>query len=199
MKKNKTVRILAALALALFIAGRAPLPAMAAPPRLEEVEYKGGGMVEVEFLKKVRYRNPRVTVKDAEGKTCRASITGKDRDDLTFKIKDYKEGASYTFTVSGVRKKGTKKYGSVSGTVTIPAPVRAVSKDRALSLALDHAEKTCRASAFRRKDTEKDRYRGIPSWSVEFRGKIGGRWYEFDYEISRKDGKILRWEYERDD
>ena len=198
MKKKRTGRILAALALALSLICTLPLPALAAPPRLEEVEYRGNGIVEVEFLKKVSYKDAKVTVTGDDGKICRVSVTAKDKDDLTFKIRDYQEGASYTFTISGVRRKGTKKYGSVSGTVTIPAPPKTVSKKRAMAMALDHAQKTLGASAFREKEIEKDSLRGVPVWDIEFRGKIGGRWYEFDYEIERAGGKILRWKYERD-
>ena len=168
MKKKRTGRILAALALALSLICTLPLPALAAPPRLEEVEYRGNGIVEVEFLKKVSYKDAKVTVTGDDGKICRVSVTAKDKDDLTFKIRDYQEGASYTFTISGVRRKGTKKYGSLG------------------------------ASAFREKEIEKDSLRGVPVWDIEFRGKIGGRWYEFDYEIERAGGKILRWKYERD-
>ena len=45
----------------------------------------------------------------------------KDSDDLEFRIKNYKKGKTYRFTLSGVKQIGDVSYGKVSGKVKIPA------------------------------------------------------------------------------
>lgn len=84
-------------------------------PSIESTEYEGRGRVEVDFRGRVQYKNAKVTVKDSSGKSYSASITSKDSDDLTFKVKSIKSDKKYTFKISGIRLKGTGSYTSVSG------------------------------------------------------------------------------------
>lgn len=91
-----------------------------AAPGIEETEYKGSGIVEMDFHGKVQYKNVKVAVQDTTGKSYTASITKKDNDDLTFKIRSFKEGMTYNYQISGIRKRGEKRYSTISGTITIP-------------------------------------------------------------------------------
>ena len=63
-----------------------------AAPKVSEVEYEGKGKVEVSFKKKVQYKNLKLTVKGKGGKKVSARITGKDHDDVDFKIIGYQYG-----------------------------------------------------------------------------------------------------------
>lgn len=100
------------------------MPAMAAP-KVKETEYEGNGRVEVDFKTKVKYKNVKVTVKDSAGKSYTTKIVEKDSDDLTFVIKNFAKGKTYTYTISGVKKSGEKNYSSVKGTVKIPGAATA--------------------------------------------------------------------------
>ena len=195
MKTNRIFK--AAIALILILTFAAPsLPAMAKAPVLKKVEYDGNGKVDVDFASKVSYKKASVTVKDSTGKTYLAKILEKDRDDLDFKISGFQTGETYTFTISGVKVRGTTGYGSVTGTVKIPA--EKVKKKKAIAAATDHAAKNLGAVNIKNKEAEKDTYRGVSIWDIEFKGKIGRKWYEFEYKIDRATGKILRYKKERD-
>ena len=123
MKKNNrnTVRRMLATLMIMVWATIAAVPAFAAP-KVRKAEYEGKGRVEVDFNSKVSYKNAKVTVKDNQGAGYRTTINEKDNDDLTFTIKKFKTGRTYTYTISGVKKSGEKSYGTVTGKVTIPAP-----------------------------------------------------------------------------
>ena len=123
MKKNNrnTVRRMLATLMIMVWATIAAVPAFAAP-KVRKAEYEGKGRVEVDFNSKVSYKNAKVTVKDNKGAGYRTTINEKDNDDLTFTIKKFKTGRTYTYTISGVKKSGEKSYGTVTGKVTIPAP-----------------------------------------------------------------------------
>ena len=199
MKKLSRIRLpIVMLLIAIMILG-STVSVFASAPKIKKVEYEGKGKVEVDFAKKVSYKNVKVTVTDTQGNKYTATIVDKDKDDLTFKIKKYKTGRTYNFKITGVKVRGTSKYGTVKGTVTIPKPAATtVSKTKAISAAVEHAKTNLKATAIRKKEAEKDRYNGEASWDVEFEGKIGGKWYEFDYDISRSTGKILNFTYELD-
>lgn len=136
MKKNNrnTVRrMLAALLIMVWMVVTA-VPAFAAP-KIRKAEYEDNGRVEVDFNSRVSYQNVKVTVKDDKGAGYSTRINEKDNDDLTFTIRNFKTGRTYTYTISGVRKNGEKSYGKVTGKVTIPAPsttpkVKEVDYDR---------------------------------------------------------------------
>lgn len=100
------------------------LPAFAAP-KITQAEYEGKGRVEVEFGSKVQYKNAKVSVTDSKGKKYTAVIREKDDDDLTFTIKNYKEGVTYKYVISGIKKNSEKNYGQVTGRITIPSAAAA--------------------------------------------------------------------------
>ena len=109
--------ILACGAFMFFQAGTLPVEAAA---KVRKAKYEGNGKVDVDFSSRVQYKNPKVTVKDSTGKTYTAKIVDRDSDDLDFVIKNFKEGRSYTYKISGIRKKGEAGYSTVSGKISIP-------------------------------------------------------------------------------
>lgn len=115
--KKRIVSMVLALAMILSLS----VNVFAAAPVIEDVEYEGRGLVEVEFKKDVRYKNVKVTVKNAAGAKMTAKIVDKDEDDLTFFVKNLKPGAKYTFTISGVRAGRTGSYQTVKGSFKVPA------------------------------------------------------------------------------
>ncbi len=199
MKKTNLFKKSAAALLAAALLISTAASAFASAPAIKKAEYEGKGKVDVDFTEKVAYKDVTVTVKDSAGSSYTAVILDKDNDDIEFRIKNYKEGKTYTFTISGIKVKGTTEYGKVSGQVKIPAPAPAkVSKSDAIKKAVSHAKKKLNAANIRDKEAQKDTYRGTPVWEVEFEGKIDGKWYDFEYDIRRSDGKILDYEYEPD-
>lgn len=176
--------------------------AFAAVPKKEEVKYIGSGKVEVEFYGDVSWKGtPKVTVKDASGKVYKTAIVSYDDDEIKFKIKSYKTGKKYTFKISKVRKAGTKKYGTVKGSVSVPKKSNAISKEKAKKIALDHAEKKygINRSEIYDYDIEKDTYKGNPDWEIEFEAYKNGKRYSYEYKIHRNTGKILHYHHELDD
>ena len=87
---------------------------------IKEVDYDGKGEVEVEFAENVTYNNPKVTVKDASGKTYSATIIEKDNDSLEFKVNNLSSGTNYSFTISGVKFRSGNSFTSVSGSFKTP-------------------------------------------------------------------------------
>ncbi|MCM1365166.1 MAG: hypothetical protein NC122_10090 [Faecalibacterium sp.] len=77
--------------------------------------------LELDFSAKVQYKNLKVTVKDSAGKTYTTKVVDKDDDELDISVKGLAAGKKYTYTVSGIRKKGASSYGSLTGTFTTPA------------------------------------------------------------------------------
>lgn len=133
MRQRKMWKMLPLMLMIIFALGAASAPADAAAT-IKETEYEGNGRVEVNFASRVKYKNLKVIVKNKAGKTQKVRILEKDNDELEFKILNYKQGQTYTFTIKGIRKKGEKKYGSVSGSVQLPTskgnvPVRTIEYD----------------------------------------------------------------------
>ena len=177
------------------------LSAFAAAPAVEEVEYKGKGRVEVEFHGKVQYKNVKVTVKDTAGKTYNVSAIRKDSDDISFNINKFQTGKTYKISVKGVKVRGSKSFGTVSGKVTIPKAVtgKAITAKKAIEIAKADAAKKWNVKKTWDVDVEKDKFKGQQVWEVSFNGTINGRVYEFEYEITRNGGKVLRGVRELDD
>ena len=197
--KKKMFKLSASLMLVLTLLLTLSASVFASSPTIRKTAYEGKGIVEVDFTRKVSYKDVKVAVKDTDGKAYKTVIVDKDRDDLEFKILKYQKGKTYKFTITGIKVKGSQTYGKVSGTVKIPAPVtNPVSGSKAISIAVNHAEKHFSISNIVQKEAEKDFYKGTPSWEVEFKARMNGRWYEFDYEIDRASGKILHFHYELD-
>ncbi|MGX8714287.1 MAG: PepSY domain-containing protein [Lachnospiraceae bacterium] len=197
--KKKMFKLSASLMLVLTLLLTLSASVFASSPTIRKTTYEGKGIVEVDFTRRVRYKDVKVTVKDNDGKAYKTVIVEKDKDDLEFKILKYQKGKTYKFTITGIKVRGSQTYGKVTGTVKIPAPVtNPISGSKAISIAVNHAAKHFNLSNIIEKEVEKDLYKGTPSWEVEFKARMNGRWYEFDYDIDRASGKILHFEYEPD-
>lgn len=129
MKKKMRLPIAMLLSLMLTLSMTAVPSFAGSAPSIEDVEYEGSGKVDVEFYGDVQYKKTKVTVKDSSGKKYSASILHKDDDDIKFKIKKYKTGKTYKFTISGIKRYGASKYTSVKGKVKIPASGKVKVKD----------------------------------------------------------------------
>ena len=207
MKTKKTVlRLIAIMSMVVMMFGSS-LSVFAATPSLEEVEYDGAGKVEVEFYGKVNWKAPKVTVKDTQGRTYTATIIKKDNDDISFRVKNYRAGTRYNFTISGVKTKGTSGFGTVKGTFSIPAAKKvvkpqAITANKAKTAAINSAVTTYKVNkkTIRDFDIEKDTYRGKKVWEVSFEAKRTGKtgWFEVEYKIDAATGKVLYKQIERD-
>jgi len=197
--KKKMFRLSASLMLVLSLLLTLSVSVFASSPTIRKTAYEGKGIVEVDFTKKVSYKNVKVTVKDNDGRSYKTSIVDKDKDDLEFQIIKYRKGKTYKFTITGIKVKGSSAYGKVSGKVKIPAePANPISRTKAISIAVNHAKKKYDITNIKEKEAEKDFYKGTASWEVEFKAKMNGKWYEFDYDIDRSTGKILHYKHELD-
>lgn len=185
---------MAAVIILTMLMGLSASPVFAAAPKTEHVKYLGAGKVEVEFRHDVQYKKTKVTVKDSSGDAYSASIYNKDDDELKFKIRKYKKGETYTFTISGVRKEHTSKYGKVTGTVKIPAEQqgRNITAREARNIALKDAGVTL--DDVYDLEVERDRDDGVVKYEVSFKTEE----WEYDYEISLK-GAILHKDKEAND
>ena len=201
MIRKRIVRWTVSLAVMLTMLLASQIGAMAASPTVEDVEHKGKGRVEVDFYGKVRYKNLKVSVKDTSGRKYRVTRVRRDDDDVKFTIRNYKAGKTYRITVKGVKMAGTNSFGKATAKLKIPkaAKGKAISARKAISKAKKHAKKKWGVTGIWDVDVDRDRYRGQPVWEVSFSGNINGQEYEFEYEIARKGGKILRREKELDD
>ena len=176
----------------LLTVGATPTFAASAP-RVEDVEYKGKGVVEVDFVGDVQYKRVKVTLKDNKGKKYRARILKRDDDDIKFKIKKYKKGRTYRITISGVKYRGAGKYTKIKTKVRINKGGKHITAAKAKSIALKNAG--LKASQVYGMHVEKDYDDGRYVYDVEFnRG-----YYEYSYEIHATTGRILDKEIDYDD
>ncbi|MCI9596823.1 MAG: hypothetical protein HFE75_05900 [Firmicutes bacterium] len=182
----------------LMVLGLAASPVFASAPAKERVKYLGSGKVEVDFWNDAEYRNVKVTVKDTSGKKYKASIYDLDDDEIKFKIRKYKSGKTYKFTISGVRAEYTSKFGKVKGTVKIKkaSKTKNISASKAKSIALNDAAKRYGVSKSQVYNlyAKKDRDDGVTVYEVEFRTRT----HEYEYEISMS-GRILKRDRDYDD
>ena len=194
MIRKRMIRWSISLAVMLTLLLGSQISAMAASPTVEEVEHKGKGRVEVDFYGNVRYKNLKVSVKDTSGRKYKVTRVRRDDDEVKFTIKNYKAGKTYKITIKGVKSAGTQSFGKATAKLKIPkaAKGKAISARTAISKAKKDAKRKWGASGIWDVDVDKDRYRGQPVWEVSFSGTINGQEYEFEYEIARKGGKILR-------
>lgn len=122
--RNKFRTALCMILIMMWVMATA-IPAMAAP-RVKEAHYQGYGKVEVDFSSDVKFKNVKVTLKDNKGaKYSATNIKRIDSDEMVFTIKNYKKGRTYTYTISGVKRSSDKNYGTVKGTIQIPAATQA--------------------------------------------------------------------------
>lgn len=109
--------------------------AFAAAPTIKKTKYDGNGKVEIDFRTKVRYDQLSIEVRDLQGNLYSARVRDRDNDELEFVVAGYKAGETYTYTLSGVYRRGTQNTGeTVSGSFTIPLPntvsIESVEYDR---------------------------------------------------------------------
>lgn len=201
MIRTKISRLMVSMGMALTMLLTSGVVVMAAAPTVEDIEYKGKGRVEMDFYGDVQYKNAKIVVKDTSGKKYKVSRVYKDDDEIKFTIKNYKKGKTYRVSVKGIKQWGTGGYGTASAKVKIPkaAKGKAISANKAISIAKKNAKNKWGAKGIWDVDVDRDRYSGTPVWEVSFSGTINGVPYEFEYEIARKGGKILRSYKEYDD
>lgn len=114
-------KLIAGLTAAAAVMTMASAPAMAATPAIQKTVYEGSGVVEVDFKRDVQYKNAKVLVKDSSGKYYTATITDRDDDDMTFKVKNIAAGKTYAYQISGVRSGRSGSYVKITGRFTVPA------------------------------------------------------------------------------
>ena len=181
-------RTAAFLAAAMMCAGMVmttPVTVEAAA-RLKKVEYDGKGEVDIDFYGRVQYKNVKITVKDQDGKSYKAVITDRDSDDLEFRIKNYKTAKTYTFTISGIKQSGEKKFGKLKGKVTIPGSAGWVKK----------GGKKCYVYGNGKKATGITRI-GNQYYFFDKNGKMITGWkkYDGDWYYMKKNGVMAREEW----
>lgn len=193
--KKRRITIIGSIIVTMIIT--MAVPAFASAPKTEDVEYLGSGKVEVEFTRDVRYSSPSVSVKDSSGKYYSASIYYKDSDEVKFKIKNYKAGKTYKYTIKKVRVAGTSSYGNVYGSVKIPSSV--IGGSRAIQIAVNDAAKKYGIRTSSVWDRDYDSEGGV--YEVDFKAKKSGssRVYEYEYRIGKSTGKVYYRHQELDD
>ena len=86
-------------------------------PLIKEIEYdKKDRELEIDFVKRVQYKNLKVTVTDASGKSYSCRIDEKNSRELELVVKGMKAGMKYTVSISGIRAAGSTAYTTISGT-----------------------------------------------------------------------------------
>ena len=118
-------------------------------------------------------------------------ITEKDNDEIDFTVKKFKKGLKYRFTIKGVKVAGSEKYATVKGSFKIPKPAKTIAKGKAKKIAIKDAKSGYGVTKVRDVEVDKDTYYGKKVWEVDFEGKKGGKWYDYEYQIDRSSGKIL--------
>ena len=113
-------KLLAMLMAVIVMFSTMTMPAMAATPQIRKTTYEGNGVVEVDFKKDVQYKKVKVQVKDSSGKFYTVSITDRDEDDLTFKVKNIAAGKTYAYQISGIRAGRSGSYVKITGKFTVP-------------------------------------------------------------------------------
>ncbi len=191
IKKIFRKGVCAAVALTLALSVFVPA-SFASAPKLKDVEYKGNGRVEVEFRGDVRYKNYKITVRDNNGNKYGTRVVERDSDELEFVVKNYKVGKTYTVKVSGVRKVGTTKYGTVVGQFTIK---KTIGKAKAKNIALNNFYNKYNGSKSKIDEVDVD-YKSKSNRYVVSIETV--REVEYDYYISATSGKIVKVVIDRD-
>ena len=82
----------------------------------EHISYdKEDKEVTFEFQGKVRWKKAKVAIKDSKGRNMVKKIKEKDADEIEVSVKKLTPGKKYTYKISGVARKGSKKYRTVKG------------------------------------------------------------------------------------
>ena len=75
------------------------------------------GEIEIEFLGRVDYDNPTVTVTKADGTILETLITEREGDSIELRAKGLIRGEEYTVTVTGVSQRSLNNFGTASRSV----------------------------------------------------------------------------------
>lgn len=180
VRKKSRIWVVAMIAAAMFVT--TAVPTFAAAPGKDSVTYLGSGKVEVEFDEDAQYKRLKITVRDFSNKKYSASIYRKSDDELKFRIKNYKAGKSYKFSISGVREEGTRSYGKVKGSFKIPKAD--VTASKAKKIALKQAGTT--SSKVKNLKAVRDEEDGIVFYKVSFKTSK----YSYRYFIALN-GKVI--------
>lgn len=78
------------------------------------------GILEITFKEKVKWKNPTVSVTDADGVSYAARITDTGSDSCEIEISGITGGASYTFVLNGVKPRENGTYSAVKGYFDAP-------------------------------------------------------------------------------
>ena len=193
--KNIKNKIITSVISCLMIVSMAT-PTFASAPVSEKVKYEGSGKVEVEYIGHVKYKNSKITVKDTGGNKYGVRVIERDDDETIFKIKNYKAGKTYNFTISGIKKAGTSTYGKVKGSVKIPKAASSITRAKAKSIARSKAKSKWGVSLNKDyMEIESDYYGGKSVWEIS----IEKGSYEYEFEIQKSNGKVLKAYREYDD
>lgn len=144
---------------------------------IKNLNYKGGGKVEVTFASKVTYNKPKVTITDNNGNSYKTSITSKTSTLLKFKINNYKTGKSYKVVISGLKSGNAIK------------SFKIVSRKTAIDIAKRTAKKSpWKATGFTNVEAISTTYKSTAVWKVSFTSNGSA----YTYWITQQSGKILR-------
>lgn len=209
--RRLTKKLTAIAVAAAMVMGTAAMPVSAASkgaPRIEDVEYKSKGVVEVDFVGNVKYKNVKITAKDNKGKKYSVSVVNRDKDDIKFKIKKFKKNRTYTFNIKGVKKWKADKYRTIKGKVRIPAEKKVnpapnqdqsqnqdrnqnkdqnlIGLEKARAIALEDAGMNAADVTFVQAKEDYDDGRLV--YEVDFCGNGA----EYEYDIDARTGEILK-------
>ena len=189
MRKLTVLSVMTAMA---FSFGIVPSSAATGAPKIEDIDYEGSGVVDVEFRGDVKFGKTKITVKDNKGKKYKAKVIKKDDDDIKFKIKKYKKGRTYTFKIKRVKKWNAGAYKTVKGKVKIKKASKRIGIAKAKQIALNKAGLTAGQVHFTKAKLDYDDGRYV--YDIEFYyGNI-----EYEFEILAKNGRILEWDKDYD-
>ena len=83
---------------------------------VEKVEYDARDKeVTIEFQSAVKWKKAKVNIKNGKKEMVKR-IAEKDRNEIEVKVKALTAGKTYTYTITGIARKGTKKYQTLKGT-----------------------------------------------------------------------------------
>ena len=83
---------------------------------VKDAEYDSkDGEVEFDFYKAVEWNKPKVTISDGNTQYV-IKVTDKDARSLEVRVKTLVKGKIYSYKISGIRKRGTSSYTTISGT-----------------------------------------------------------------------------------
>ena len=96
------------------VKGKASIPAAPSGIAVKDVNYDHKDKeVEIEFDVSVEWKDAKLTISDGKTEYVK-SILEKDKDGIELKVGAMQTGQKYTCKISGIRKKGSEKYKTIS-------------------------------------------------------------------------------------